>query len=281
MKSPFLLSLLAAAAIAPPAFAAEPTYQAAAVKDTVIVLSPGAGRVDVVIQYRNAGTATWQRDEVRLGTSNPENAVSPFYLADSWLAENRVAFAESAVAPGEIAHFRFAVSPPLTDAKQEFRLVREAAGFFGPTITVQNHGTPEQVGVAAPAPRTKNGPKKVEINLANNTLTMWEGEVAIATHRISPGTAKTPTPTGTFKVLSKEDVRYSKTYKLYMPYWNHFGNGYGIHGLPYWKRGKRIVVEGASHIGRNVSHGCVRLPPGADKQFFEWATPGTPIWIHR
>lgn len=227
---------------------------------------------------KNTGDRAWGREgtganPVNLGTV--DNADSPFHDAATWHSGNRIAMVQDTVQPGETAIFRFAVRSPdaAGAARSRFRLVREQVGFFGPELTITN-------GVAGQA-AAPTSDKKAEINLRNNTLTMWEGDRKIATHRISPGKWDTPTPVGTFTILNQERTRWSRTYKLFMPYWNHFGDGYGIHGLPYWVRRGRVVVEGANHIGRNVSHGCIRLGPGADKQFFQWASAGTTVWIHR
>jgi lipoprotein-anchoring transpeptidase ErfK/SrfK len=73
-----------------------------------------------------------------------------------------------------------------------------------------------------------------------------------------------------------------------MPYWNGLAkspdgtgnNGYGIHGLPCFNR-SCTLVEGASHIGTPVSHGCVRLPAGGDAYIYSWAPIGTPVVIEQ
>ena len=86
------------------------------------------------------------------------------------------------------------------------------------------------------------------------------------------------TPTGVFNVRNKINVAYSRKYRLYMPYWMAFTPwGHGIHELPVFKNGKR---EGANHLGRPVSHGCVRLGIGPAQTTYAWANVGTPVVIH-
>lgn len=259
----------------------------------------------ITVQLRNTGTIPWIREgfakeAVNLGTVKPDNGDSPFYDPTSWHSPNRIALVEAAVAPGEVGSFTFRLAQPLRSFnRQQFRLVREHVGPFGPVVTLstvvvaqESTGTsvpidvvePQTSGPLVPPPTVTFLTKRVDVNLSTNTLTTYENDVQVASWRISPGKGSTPTPRGEFKIYNKSNVAYSKSYSLYMPYWNSFtaSGAYGIHGLPYWKtRRGGIVVEGANHIGRNVSHGCIRLPAGADAEFFSWADPGTPISIHR
>ena len=251
----------------------------------------------VTIQLRNIGTVPWIREgfakeSVNLGAVRPSNGDSPFFDPTSWHSANRVKLVEAAVAPGDTGTFAFRLMDPAGAAtRQEFRLVREHVGWFGPAITVSVVAssavptavtTPEIVGPLAPPPSIIT--KRVDVSLKDNTLSTFENDVLLKAYKISPGKWSTPTPVGEFSIHTKTNVAYSKSFSLYMPYWNAFtSNGaYGIHGLPYWKtRNGGIIVEGAAHIGKNVSHGCIRLGPGDAKEFFDWADSGTPVKIHR
>ena len=250
----------------------------------------------VTIQLKNTGSIPWLREgfaveSVNLGAISPANGNSPFFDPTSWHSANRVELVEAAVAPGEIGTFAFRLMDPAGAATvQNFRLVREHVGWFGPTITVTvvpsdakptAIAMPEVAGPLAPPPSILT--KRVDVSLKDNTLSTYENDILIKTYKISPGKWSTPTPKGEFSIQSKTNVAYSKSFSLYMPYWNAFtSNGaYGIHGLPYWKTSRGgIVVEGAAHIGKNVSHGCIRLGPGDAQEFFTWADVGTPIKIH-
>jgi SAM-dependent methyltransferase len=79
------------------------------------VLAPGQTST-LAVRYRNAGTATWQREgehPVRLGTCQPQDRASAFYTAGNWLAPHRpAALREVAVAPGEVGTFEFSVTAP-------------------------------------------------------------------------------------------------------------------------------------------------------------------------
>jgi SAM-dependent methyltransferase len=77
------------------------------------LLAPGEAAT-LAVRYRNVGTLPWQREgehPVRLGTCQPQDRESPF-VSPEWPAANRPALLESAVAPGEVGTFRFAVTAP-------------------------------------------------------------------------------------------------------------------------------------------------------------------------
>ena len=88
-----------------------------------------------------------------------------------------------------------------------------------------------------------------------------------------------PTPVGTFSINSKNPRGYSSTYDLYMPYWMAFiGSKYGLHELPEWANGKK---EGQDHLGKPVSHGCIRFGVGDAAAVYDWTEIGTPVVIHK
>ncbi len=122
--------------------------------------------------------------------------------------------------------------------------------------------------------------KYIEINIsAKQKLYLWNGNQLIGgPYSISSGKPGYYTPTGTFKIISKNPMAWSSKYGLYMPYWMQFtGAGHGIHELPEWPGGYK---EGANHLGLRVSHGCVRLGVGPAAYVYNWAPIGTPIYIH-
>jgi lipoprotein-anchoring transpeptidase ErfK/SrfK len=132
---------------------------------------------------------------------------------------------------------------------------------------------PDQAEVA----RIKEG-KYIDINLKKQNLSIFEDSKNLGTYKISSGKRGYETPTGTFSILAKRGRAWSKQYKLFMPYFMLFTKaGHGIHELPEWPGGAK---EGAAHLGRPVSHGCVRLGVGPAKAIYEWAQIGTPVVIH-
>lgn len=119
----------------------------------------------------------------------------------------------------------------------------------------------------------------IEVNLSEQKMYLFEGESLMNTFPVSTGKWSMPTPEGEFSINSKVDVAYSHRYNLYMPKWMAFvGSQYGIHGLPYWANG---YVEGENHLGRPVSHGCIRLSHADADTAYNWADVGTKVYIHK
>lgn len=121
--------------------------------------------------------------------------------------------------------------------------------------------------------------KYIDVNLSQQMLYALEGDKLIGSYRVSTGKWSMPTPVGQYSINSKQEMAFSATYKLYMPYWMAFiGQSYGIHELPETVTGRK---EGSSSLGVPVSHGCIRLGVGDAKTVYDWAEVGTPIFIHK
>ena len=119
--------------------------------------------------------------------------------------------------------------------------------------------------------------KTIHVDLSEQKLQQRLSGIVIAEHKVSTGRPGMRTPTGTYKVLNKHPRAWSRSSKLWMPYWMAFTNrGHGLHELPEWPGGKK---EGENHLGLPVSHGCIRLGIGAAKRLYEWSEIGTEIAI--
>ena len=127
------------------------------------------------------------------------------------------------------------------------------------------------------APLRMGGPKQIEISLAQQRLTAYEGQRVVLSTPISAGTASHPTPTGSFSILSKEQMHWSSQYRAWMPYAMRIFGGVFIHETPLDAKGNPI---GASQIGSPASHGCIRVPSGAARRLYAWADIGTPVVVH-
>lgn len=121
--------------------------------------------------------------------------------------------------------------------------------------------------------------KRIVITLSTQTLTYAIGPKILGSYPVSTGRPGHATPTGTFTLKDKIPRAWSRSAKLWMPYWMPFiGTTYGIHELPEWPGGKK---EGENHLGKPVSGGCVRLGVGPAKTLYEWADVGTEITIQK
>lgn len=121
--------------------------------------------------------------------------------------------------------------------------------------------------VAAPV----NGKRWIEIDLTNQTLTAWQGDVAVMFTKISSGRAATPTVTGRFTIGAKYKAQRmtGPGYDLpNVPWVMYFHGAYAIHGA-YWH----------NNFGAPMSHGCVNMRPNEAEMLYNWAAPGTEVYV--
>jgi len=124
--------------------------------------------------------------------------------------------------------------------------------------------------------RAKLG-KRIEVNTGAQELSYFLGGVRMGTFPVSTGKPSMPTPRGYFEIDHKSPRAWSH-WGLWMPYWLSLKNGYfGIHELPEWPDGSK---EGTDHLGKPVSHGCIRLGVGPAEFLYNWADIGTPVFIY-
>ncbi|MFA5130966.1 MAG: L,D-transpeptidase family protein [Patescibacteria group bacterium] len=117
----------------------------------------------------------------------------------------------------------------------------------------------------------------IHIDLKTQKLTYLVSGEVWKEYLVSTGKASMPTPTGTYKIINKSTKAWSKAYQLWMPYWLGLDHGeFGIHELPLWPSGYR---EGENHLGKPVSHGCIRLGIGPAQYLFERVSVGTEVTI--
>lgn len=120
-------------------------------------------------------------------------------------------------------------------------------------------------------------PKRIEINTGRQELSYFLDGVRLGTFKVSSGKYNS-TPKGHFTINYKHPKAWSRPYGLWMPYWMGLGSGrFGLHELPVWPSGYR---EGEDHLGKPVSHGCVRLGVGSAEFLYNWAPKGTPVFIY-
>lgn len=124
---------------------------------------------------------------------------------------------------------------------------------------------------------TKKLSQRIEIDLKTQKMFYYVSGYAWKLFSVSSGRPGMATPKGRFKIVNKISKAWSKTYKLWMPYWMGINSpGIGIHELPVWPSGYR---EGENHLGKTVSHGCIRLGIGPAKYLFERVAVGTEVTV--
>lgn len=129
----------------------------------------------------------------------------------------------------------------------------------------------------------KRGTKWIDISLLNQTLTLWEGDVAVYATLVATGRdglgepGKTlSTPQGTFRIYQKHvtttmdsDVAEQEFELRDVPWVMYFKGGYAVHAS-YWH----------DDFGRPRSHGCVNLAPIDARYVFHWSSPSVPDHWH-
>jgi hypothetical protein len=122
-----------------------------------------------------------------------------------------------------------------------------------------------------------DGEHWIEVNLSEQYLTAWEGDVAVNSTYVSTGRPGFDTPTGTFYISVKmesddmEGVLGGEYYNVpAVPWVMYFTDvGHALHGT-YWH----------SNFGYTMSHGCVNLPMDFAEWLYYWADYGTRVEIH-
>ncbi len=118
--------------------------------------------------------------------------------------------------------------------------------------------------------------KGIEVNLRKQKVKLCENGKAIEEFLVSTGKKESPTPTGTFFVIKKSPMIYSKIANCWLPFWVGFYNDYGFHELPISKDGKRI---GEKEIGKPASLGCIRLKVDSAQKLYQFAEIGMKVVI--
>jgi lipoprotein-anchoring transpeptidase ErfK/SrfK len=115
------------------------------------------------------------------------------------------------------------------------------------------------------------------IELAAHRLTLYDQGRKVADYPVGVGTATNPTPTGTFYVIGVIRPNPSGPYGPYA-----IGTSAFSETLTDWPGGGVVGIHGTndpSSVGRNVSHGCVRMNNDDITELAPAISPGTPIFI--
>lgn len=120
---------------------------------------------------------------------------------------------------------------------------------------------------------------RVVIELGNHRITVYRGENVMLTEPVGVGTGSTPTPGGTYYI--KELLQPPDPSGAYGPY------AYGLSGfsnvLTSFAGGDGVVgIHGTndpSAIGRDVSHGCIRMSNSGITTLSKVLPLGTPVQI--
>jgi lipoprotein-anchoring transpeptidase ErfK/SrfK len=121
-------------------------------------------------------------------------------------------------------------------------------------------------------PPVGNGERWIEVNLTQQRVYAWEGDVLMNSFLVSTGTWAHPTVTGTFSIWNKtriQDMSGPGYYLPDVPFVMYFYKDYGFHGT-YWHH----------NFGTPMSHGCVNLTIPDSEWLYNWASYGTTVKVH-
>lgn len=101
----------------------------------------GAGETaTVTVTLSNTGTAAWDLDATRIGTQDPADRESAFYVEGDWLSPSRSTAVDALTEPGGAGTFTFSIRAPEvaepTVFDETFSFVQEGVTWFGPTFHV-------------------------------------------------------------------------------------------------------------------------------------------------
>ena len=136
----------------------------------------------------------------------------------------------------------------------------------------------------APLPPPADAPtfgKWIDINLTQQLITAYDGQTPVRTVETTTGMAGWETPPGFYQILSRvgnetmtsgaigAEHHYKLEDVLFTQYFTD--RGHALH-FAWWRTEETI--------GRPGSHGCINLLLDDARFFWDWATIGTPIYIH-
>jgi lipoprotein-anchoring transpeptidase ErfK/SrfK len=133
--------------------------------------------------------------------------------------------------------------------------IRPAAGLAGPTT---NAVAKRLATTSTKACKAKSKGTTICVDLTHQTVwVMKNGKVSVKPTVTRTGMKGYRTPTGTFTINKRTKKEWSDPYKVWMPYWQRFIGGVGLHQTTTYL-----------HDGWRGSHGCVNLLPADAKQLY-------------
>jgi LysM repeat protein len=122
-------------------------------------------------------------------------------------------------------------------------------------------------GVDAPL----DGERRIVIDLSEQTLSAYQGDVRVLFSIVSTGKAATPTRPGEFAIYQKlkaQDMSGDDYNLPGVPWVMYYDGENAIHGA-YWH----------ANFGIPTSHGCTNMTIGEARALYSWAPEGTPVTV--
>ncbi|MCA2212087.1 L,D-transpeptidase family protein [Jidongwangia harbinensis] len=144
--------------------------------------------------------------------------------------------------------------------------IRPVAGLAGPTT----HGVAKRLAATkTSACKAKKSRTTVCVDLTNQTVwVMKGGKVTVKPTVTRTGMKGYRTPTGTYRINKRTKKEWSNPYEVWMPYWQRFVGGVGLHQTTTYL-----------HDGWRGSHGCVNLLAADAKKLYGIGRIGTTVKV--
>ena len=171
---------------------------------------------------------------------------------------------------------RFA-NPIPSGAPLVFEVRRQQGGWVEVALPVRPNGT--TAWIAAGTVTLSRNPFRIEVDVSDHHLVVWESDQIVVDTPVGIGTGTTPTPIGSFYLI--ELLAPSDPGGLYGPY------AFGLSGysetLASFNGGEGVIgIHGTNDpgsIGRDSSHGCIRVPNETIAHMASILPLGTPVVI--
>lgn len=142
------------------------------------------------------------------------------------------------------------------------------------TMEIVEEGTADETASQEQTkyPSQGNGERWIDVNLSEQRVYAYEGDVIVNSFLVSTGLPDTPTVTGEYQIYVKvpiQDMSGPGYYLPDVPWVMYFYDEYGFHGT-YWH----------NNFGRPMSRGCVNMTIEEAKWLFNWASVGTKVKVH-
>ena len=162
------------------------------------------------------------------------------------------------------------LSPGAVNGRLDYRTAQALVAFQAweglPRTGDANLVTRQRATIAKiPVARVLSQSRRMEVNRFKGVLLLIErGQVLRAVH-ISTG-AGGKTPRGTFHILRKERMSFSRPFKVFLPYASYFSGGFAFHEYP-------------NVPAYSASHGCIRIGYPEARGVYAFALLGTLVSI--
>lgn len=170
----------------------------------------------------------------------------------------------------------FFPSPTQFDGPRVFRVLSATEDFYEVMIPVQPNGSTGWIPKSDVT--LSEVTHRAEVNLTDDSLTVWDGDEVIVQTSAATGKTSTPTPVGEFFVRDVIQKSPSSAYGSYILGLSGFSET-----LDSFNGGEpAIAIHGTNRpdlIGEEVSNGCIRIPNELVELLAVTVPLGTPVSV--